>query len=180
METFITEKKLVNNPDFVKQKEKCLSGLTDDMIDRPILNLVNKLNRLSFCFTLQSCYGHFVYEGQNEPANLEPLPSISDIEKVEYRIAYLALCLENSESGKTFLQELKGLEQIDPQNIQFGSAVWFWQRQINSYAIQVEPDRYKTRDSVIIDYQEALRIEKTRNEFYKHLRICLNKYFTEN
>jgi hypothetical protein len=76
------------------------------------------------------------------------------------------LCIENSDLGKEFLNSLKGVVDIDPENIQFCCAEWFWKRQINSYALQVEPDRYKFQDKAILDYNEALKIERIRNEFF--------------
>ena len=77
------------------------------MIDEPIIELINAFNKLPFCFTLQSCYGHFVYSGQNDPQNLEPLPLTDTIGVVEYRIAYIAFCIENSDQGRKFLEALR-------------------------------------------------------------------------
>ena len=67
-------------------------------------------------------------------------------------------------------EELKGIPDIDPQNIQFCCAEWFWQKQVNSYALQVEPDRFKDRDTAYLDYREAQLIETIRNEFFIQLR----------
>jgi hypothetical protein len=88
---------------------------------------------------------------------------------VEYRIAYIALCIENSDLGRMLFDALKGITNIDPENIQFCCAEWFWERQINSYALQVEPDRFKFEDKVVLDYQKALKIEKIRNTFFIRL-----------
>jgi hypothetical protein len=145
------------------------------MIDKPLIELINAFNKLPYGFTLQSCYGHFVYSGQNNPQNLEPLPLSDTIGRVEYRIAYIAFCIENSDKGREFLEVLKGIPEIDPENIQFGCAGWFWERQANSYALQVEPDRFKSEDIAIVDYREALRLEKTRNEFFVQLKVVLEK-----
>jgi hypothetical protein len=71
------------------------------------------------------------------------------------------------------LDALKGIADIDPENIQFCCAEWFWERQLNSYVLQVEPDRFKFEDKVILDYQEALKIEKVRNEFFVQLQELL-------
>jgi hypothetical protein len=68
---------------------------------------------------------------------------------------------------------LKGITVIDPKNIQFCCADWFWKRQVNSYALQVEPDRFKYQDTAILDYQEALKIERIRNEFFVQLNELL-------
>lgn len=169
METFTELKALLENPHYQDQRQKSLAGLHDGMIDPPIIELINALNKLPYCFTLQCCCGHFVYSGQNDPHNLEPLPRTGAIASVEYRIAYIALCIENSDLGRMLLGALKGMAEIDPENIQFGCAEWFWERQVNSYVLQVEPDRFKFADKAILDYQEALKIEKIRNEFFVRL-----------
>jgi hypothetical protein len=171
LETFTVLKELVENPNYQTQKQKILCALTDDMIDMPIIGLINGFNKLPYCFTLQSCYGHFVYNGQKDSHNLEPLPVTEIIAKVEYRIAYIAFCIENSLMGKELFESLKEIETIDPENVQFCCAEWFWKKQFNSYALQVEPDRFKHKDMAILDYKEALHIEKIRSEFF----ICLYK-----
>ncbi|MFO7666128.1 MAG: hypothetical protein R6V76_05885 [Desulfobacterales bacterium] len=177
MDTFTGPKALLENPYYEGQRQKSLASLSDDMIDEPIIELINAFNRLPYCFTLQSCYGHFVYNGQNDPQNLETLPLTDTIGRVEYRIAYIAFCIDSSDQGMKFLEDLKGIAEIDPTNIQFCCAEWFWERQVNSYALQVEPDRFKFEDKAILDYQEALKIEKIRNEFFVQLKelIVLSK-----
>ena len=87
METFTPPKAFEPNPQFKKQRQKNLRHLKEGMIDGPIIHLVNAFNQLGYCFTLQSCYGHFVYSGQADPYNLEPLPVTDKIDKIEYRIA---------------------------------------------------------------------------------------------
>ena len=143
------------------------------MIDEPIIELIHAFNERPYCFTLQSCYGHFVYSDQNNPQNLEPLPRTDTLARVEYRIAYIAFCLENSDGGRMLFDALKGIADMDLDNIQFCSAEWFWERQVNSYALQVEPGRFKSEDKVILDYKEALKIENIRNEFFGQLRVLL-------
>ena len=71
--------------------------------------------------------------------------------------------------GKRLLDALKEFTDVDPDNIQFCCAEWFWQRQVNSYALQVEPERFKFEDKAVLDYREALRIEKIRNEFFPRI-----------
>ena len=173
METFAEPKELTENSHFEKQREKSLSGLSDVTIDAPIIEIINDFNKLPYCFTLQSCYGHFVYDGQKDPHNLEPLPDINSIEEVEYRIAYIAFCIDNSVSGRGFFEALKQVTALDPENVQFCSAEWFWKRQVNSYALQVEPDRFKHEDTAILDYREALKIEKIRDVFFARLEDLL-------
>ena len=175
METFTEPKALVENPHYQDQKRKCLANLNDDMIDEPIIELINTFNTLPYCFTLQSCYGHFVYSGQNDPQNLEHLPVTDTIARVEYRIAYIAFCIEKSVCGRMLFEALKSIADIDPENIQFCCAEWFWEQQVNSYALQVEPDRFKCEDKAILDYTEALKIEKIRNDFFVQLKKLLQK-----
>jgi len=174
LETFTELKELSENSHFQVQKHKVLCDLSNDMIDMPIVSLINGFNELPYCFTLQCCYGHFIYDGQEDTHNLDPLPAKGIITKVEYRIAYIAFCLENNTSGRELLEALKGITDIDPENIQFGCAEWFWNRQINSYALQVEPDRFKHQDTAILDLKEALHIEKIRNTFFIRLNALLD------
>ena len=169
METFTEIKEFVENPRYQEKKKKILYDLTDDMIDMPIIDLIDGFNKLPYCFTLQSCYGHFVYNGQKNSNNLEPLPAKKRISKVEYRIAYIAFCIENSLMGKEIFEALKEITAIDPENIQFFCAEWFWKRQVNSYVLQVEPDRFKHNDTAELDFKEALYIEKIRNKFFIQL-----------
>ncbi|MBN2516082.1 MAG: hypothetical protein JXC33_08625 [Deltaproteobacteria bacterium] len=175
METFTKTKELVENPHYQEQRRKSLCGLTDEMIDAPIIELINDFNKLHYCFTLQSCYGHFVYNGQQDPHNLESLPVTDAIAKVEYRIAYICFCIENSASGRGLFEALNEITVIDPKNVQFCCAEWFWKRQVNSYALQVQPDRFKHKDKTILNYREALHIEKIRNEFFVRLEDLLRK-----
>jgi hypothetical protein len=173
LETFIEPKALVENPHYCDQRQRSLASLNNDVIDMPIIGLINAFNKLPYTFTLQSCYGHFIYNGQNDPQNLEPLPLMDTITRVEYRIAYIAFCIEYSKSGRSFLDALEAIADVDPDNIQFCCAEWFWERQVNSYALQVEPDRFKFEDKAMLNYIEALKIEKIRNEFFTQLSKLL-------
>jgi hypothetical protein len=174
LETFTEPKKLVKNTDYQDQRKYMLAGLSDEMIDAPIIDLINGFNKLSYCFSMQSCYGHFVYSDRKDPYNFEPLPISDTIDRVEYRIAYVCLCIENSDLGRRLLEALNAITAIDPENIQFCCADWFWKRQVNSYALQVQPDRFKHKDEAILDYREALKIEKIRNEFFIQLQKLIN------
>jgi len=146
LETFAPPRELVNNSRFKKQKQMSLKGLTSEMIDAPIVDAIHDFNKRDDSFTLQCCYGHFLYAGQDNPENLESIPETNTITKVDYRIAYIAFCIDNCKSGRLLMESLKNLVLLDPDNIQFGSADWFWHRQINSYALQVEPDRFRDQD----------------------------------
>ena len=178
METFTKIKEFAENPDYRRDRQKSLSDLKIDSIDKPIIDLIKLFQKLPYCFTLQSCYGHFLYEGQKNPNNIKQLPKSNNIKTVEYRIAYIALCIQNSESGKILFKKLSMLPQIDFKYIQFGCAEWFWERQVNSFALQVEPERYSTKDRVFIEYEEALRIESIRNNFFKKLEDMIQSRVT--
>lgn len=173
VETFIKLKEFAVNSHYPVQRDENLCNLTDEMIDEPILDLINGLNKLPYCFTLQSCYGHFVYNSQKNLHSFDPLPVKETIANVEYRIAYIAFCIENSASGKKLFETFKKFTTIDSENVQFSCAEWFWERQVNSYVLQVEPDRFKHKDKAILDYKEALYIEKLRNEFFIQLDILI-------
>ena len=173
METYTELKEFVENPHYQMQRQKSLCNLTDNMIDIPIIEIIKGFNKLPYCFTMQSCYGHFVYKGQKDPHNFEPLPINDSITKVEYRIVYIAFCIKNSPLGRGLFEALKKIPAINSENIQFCCAKWFWKSQVNSYALQVEPDRFKHRDKAILDYNEALHIEKIRNEFFVQLEELL-------
>jgi hypothetical protein len=175
VETLTKPKEFVENPQFRDQKQKMMAGLHDDMLDAPIIDLINGFNQLPYCFTLQCCYGHFVHDHQKDPYNLEPLPITDMMKSVEYRIAYIAFCIENSTPGRMFRESLSNIRLVNQDNIQFCSAEWFWERQVNSYALQVQPDRFKDKDKSILDYKEALLIEKVRNAFFVQLQILLRK-----
>lgn len=170
METFAEPKPLVPNPNFETQKLSSLAGLKDHMIDAPILEIIKRFNRLPFCYTLQSCYGHFVYEDQTDILNVNPLPANNISVPIEYRIAYIAFAIANSDVGRRFKHALGEVVAIDKDNIQFCSADWFWEKQVNTYALQVEPDRFKHQDTALLDDAEARRVEAARNRFFDHIK----------
>jgi hypothetical protein len=175
METFTEAKEFTDNLNYQEQRERNLAGLTDEMVDEPIVEIVNGFNKLPYCFTLQSCYGHFVHSEKDNPHNLDPLPDTDTVFHIEYRIAYIAFCIENNDKGRRLFGALKEIPVINPENIQFGSAEWFWKRQVNSYALQVEPDRFKYQDTATLDYEEALTIEKTRNDFFIRIQTLIHR-----
>jgi len=174
METFIPLKPLVDNREFPAQRARAIAELESAAIDAPIVGLVSGLNSLPYCFTIQSCCGHFLYGEHLDPRNTERLPPSENSDTVEYRIAYVALCVDNCGRGESFLRDLQAVTCIDPDYVQFGCATWFWGRQVNSYALQVEPDRFKTKDSVCVDYQEALHLQSVRDACYARLGHVLD------
>ena len=169
METFARPKRLVHNPRFGRDREQARATLTLDVVDAPIRDVILAFNALAHCYTLQSCYGHFLHVSQRDPHNLLTLPA-SDIGAVEYRIAYIALCIEESEAGLRLQSLLHRVTEIDPEYVQFGSPDWFWEQHLNSYALQVEPERFKNRDVAIIEHGEALHVQEVRRRFFERLR----------
>jgi hypothetical protein len=145
------------------------------VIDRPIVDIIRSFTLLPQCFTLQSCYGHFLWDPGQSEHNLDRLPPhiTGDI---EYRIAYLALCVENSQRGRELLESLESIPEEDPGYIQFGSSSWFWKRNPNTYALQVEPERLRTKDRNVVEHGEALRLEKTRDRFFDRIKRTLDKH----
>jgi hypothetical protein len=55
------------------------------------MNLRRKNDCQNFYFTIQCYHGHFIYKGQADPYNLEPLSMSDNIDSAEYGIAYLCL-----------------------------------------------------------------------------------------
>lgn len=175
METFTDEKDLSGKDlDFPVEKKRHIHILARSKIDKPIRNIIDSLNSYSYCFTLQSCWGHFVLSKDQDEDNLEPLSEYNKKNvDILYRIAYLAMRIRNCPEGIRFLQKLRELKNIDKGYIQFGCADWFWKKQINSYVIQVEPERHKTKDSVTLDYPEALHVQKVRDCLFGKLEEML-------
>jgi hypothetical protein len=172
LETFTAAKEFVENPRYLPDRQKSLEGLYLRVIDRPIVELIEGFTLLPQCFTLQCCYGHFLYGSVKDSKNLKRLPRSYD-GQVHYRIAYVAFCLENSPQGQALRESLESVSQIDPNYVQFGSAIWFWKRHRNSYALQVEPERYKDKDQIDVEHSEALHIEATRDLFFIRLKEIL-------
>ena len=169
LETFAEPREFVENTRYARDRQRIMSALAPQSIDSPILDIILGLARMPYCFTLQSCYGHFVYAAQSDPSNLAALPA-EDIGLARYRIAYVALCIEQSASGARFRGALEEIPTIDPEYVQFGSPGWFWERHPNSYALQVEPERFMLKDEAVIGHREALHVQRVRDRFFGRLR----------
>ena len=176
METYVAPKEFADNPVYDRQRQKYLRDLDMGIIDAPIVEIVRGFTRLPYCFTLQSCCGHFVYGGQTAPHNLERLPASDSTESVEYRLAYLALCIQDIPSGRMLHDDLKAVTSVDPDYVQFGCADWFWQMQVNSFVLQVEPERHMTKDTCFVGYQEALHVQETRDRFFGAIGELLREH----
>ena len=146
-------------------------------IDRPLLNLMRKCTCIPYWFTLQCCYGHFMHETRKNQGGLYSLSPLHDlVGPIKYRIAYLALCIQNNGSGRKLFGDLQSIRDIDPEYVQFGSAQWFWDRCVNSYVLQVEPEADRGRDTAWVHYEEALYIEKVRNQFYENIEKVVDAH----
>jgi len=74
-----------------------------------------------------------------------------------------------------FCKALQNMQDIDKDYIQFGSADWFWERQLNSFVLQVEPTEYKYEDRALINWEKAIHIDKTRQILFKELKHLLSE-----
>jgi hypothetical protein len=173
VETFCPPKPFVENPNFEADRLSALAALEQVDIDEPIKQLILKFSALQYCFTLQSCNGHFQCAPADEPHKNNPIPD-NHTGEVRYRIAYIALCIETSEQGLLFFKTLSSLTKIDPNYIQFGSADWFWNQWVNSYILQVEPSGQQFKDVAKLDVNEARHVEKVRAQFFKEIDLLLS------
>lgn len=169
METFAEPRQLVDDPGYKSNRERMIAGLALDAIDLPIRCTMSAFAQLPQCYTIQSCYGHFLHAAQQDPHNFEPVPA-SDVGPVLYRIAYIALCVENSQDGRWLRLLLEEVPAIDPKYVQFGSPEWFWKSHPNAYALQVEPRRFMYEDVAVIAHREALHVQEVRNRFFERLK----------
>jgi hypothetical protein len=172
METFTPPRAIINNKHFKQNRKEALLTLNIKDIDEPLIDAVKQFNELSYCFTLQCCYGHFLYGLQQDPNNLCMLPN-DDPGPITYRIAYIAFCVEDNLEGVIFCKALQNMQDIDKDYIQFGSADWFWERQVNSFVLQVEPTGFKYEDRALVNWKEAIHIEKTRQILFREMNHLL-------
>ncbi len=174
METFTPPRPMVTSPDFTGEREAALADLASVIrngeIDPPLMPLVRAFAGVPSCYTIQSCYGHFVHSGQPDIHNTKRLPADAPpYRKVVYRIAYMAFCIEESRRGHLLCQDLRAIARLDPDYIQFGSADWFWERTANTYAIQISPARFLTEDSCSIHMDEAFILQEVRDNCFTEL-----------
>jgi hypothetical protein len=139
--------------------------------------MIQECRLIPHCFTLQCCFGHFVYDGEPDIENLV-LPSSykGTVDDVLYRLAYLAVCIQDSPRGREQYADLAALADVKPDYIQFGSADWFWDQTVNTYCIQLESDRLKNKDNGMISRAEALIIEEIRPILFNRLAAIIRKY----
>jgi len=174
METFTPPRPMVSSQEFTRDREAALTDLASAIskgeIDPPLMPLVRAFAGVPCCYTIQSCYGHFVHSGQPDTHNTKRLPADAPpYRKVVYRIAYMAFCIEESRRGHLLCQDLRTIARRDPDYIQFGSADWFWENTGNTYAIQVSPARFLTEDSCSIHMDEAFILQEVRDLLFTEL-----------
>jgi len=173
METFTRPRAFIRDPGYAQRREEALKDLDLKKIDPPLVNIIKDFSALPHCFTLQCCFGHFFLNGREITPGAESLTSYPEDTLLKYRIAYLALCIENSDAGKRLYRGLSAIGQADPEYVQFCGADWFWQRHANSYALQTEPERFKTQDTALVGLDEALRLEKIKARMFEEIQKVL-------
>jgi hypothetical protein len=169
METFCKARDFVQHTHYERDRASVISNFVLEDIDEPIRDIMTALLRVSQCFSLQSCYGHFIWKGQHDEHNLCVLPSENQ-GLVRYRIAYLALCIKKGTQGAHLRECLASIREIDVEYVQFGSPDWFWQKYPNSYALQVEPKRFAFQDQAILEHIEAQYVQSVRDKFFQRIR----------
>ena len=175
METFIEAKAFVAHPRYAHDRSRVLAALDPGSLDEPIRDIISGFARRSYCFPLQSCYGHFICTAGQASRTFDPVPDGYE-GMVRYRIAYIALCIQNSREGRTLRAALEEVPELSPDYIQFGSAGWFWERCVNTYVLQVEPIRHKEKDEVRLDADEAMHIKHVRDVFFMNLKNLLGRH----
>ena len=171
METFSNPREFIQHSHFARDRSNVLSDLRLENIDAPIRDIVAALGKLPHCFTLQSCFGHFIWDEQPDAHNMAVLP-FKNIGPVRYRIAYLALCIEKGDRGAYLRDRFAAFCEID-EYVQFGSPGWFWQQYPNSYALQVEPNRFASKDEVLLEHAEAMHVQSVRDLLFQRMREVL-------
>ena len=179
VETYTKANPLVGNPGYDADRVRALEALSREFskgsIDEPTVDIVERFTRLPFCYTLQSCYGHFMREFRTDDRNTKRVADLSGAgTTLHYRIAYIALCVQGSAQGRALLRGLRAIQDVDPEYIQFGSADWFWRDRVNTYVLQVSPLKNACEDHFDVSIEEALRIESARDRFLDELRELLS------
>lgn len=171
METYTAPKPFEDYPEFQRDRQLALDMLDIALIDDPLVGLIKDLNQIPYLFTLQCCHGHFQTTDGEEISDFDASGSINKLNKLEYRLAYIVFCIENSSSGKFFAQQLQDIPlTVKHGLVQFCSAQWFWDQWLNSYVLQVMVPRFKDKDTCVIDVHEADKIKQARDIFYAYLK----------
>ena len=177
METFTEPRQFVENPRYSKDRHYTLAALDLRTIDEPIVDIIDGFAALPHCFTVQSCYGHFLWAPEQDIYSFDAVPTKNTV--IRYRLAYIVFCIDNSPAGRAFYNSLAQIPAIDPDYVQFGSAEWFWKRYVNSFTLQLEPTRYRRKDEAILKHAEALHVQQRRGLFFGKLRNLLETQLNE-
>ena len=169
----------MKNPRFSKDRHDTLAALDLRTIDEPIVDIIDGFTALPHCFTVQSCYGHFLYSPEQDTYSLDPVPT-NNTGYIRYRLAYIVFCIDNCQAGRAFHNSLVQIPELDPDYVQFGCAEWFWKRFVNSYVLQLEPTRFKRKDEAILEHTEALHVQQQRGLFFRKLRGLLETQMNEH
>ena len=172
MESFRAAKAFVAHLQYAPDRLRTLAAMDPGSIDEPIRDIVAALAQRSDCYSLQSCWGHFICHDGQDRHTLEPIAD-GYMGSVRYRIAYIALCIENSRNGRILRNLLSEIPALAPDGIQFGSAGWFWERCVNTYVLQVAPSRHKDKDEMLLDGEEARQVQTIRDRFFRELKRSL-------
>lgn len=167
MDTYCQAKPLVVDPGYESRRQKAHAALDPRSLDPPMVSLVEGLNRLPHCYTLQCCHGHIMIPGQGPPEHWQRLPVDDPPAKALYQLAYMALVVRNDDQGRNLLRRLALVAGRAPAFIQMGSAQWFWvsQGEFNSYVLQVSPGRRQDQDHFEMPRPEALEWMAAREQF---------------
>jgi len=174
MQTYMKARPVEDNDTFEAQRSDALAALDLSAMDEPMVSLVESLNRLPHCFTLQCCFGHFVAAGDTDTRTLAPPPPMGKT-PMEYRVAYVAICIRDDEHGRGLLDRIHELRDLDPKYIQVGSADWFWERQVNSYIIQVGPKRMRKHDAMTLDGKELRHVSHVRTQLWRRFAALVRR-----
>lgn len=173
METFIEARDLVPFPAYAEERARALAAIDWEDLDAPVVDVVRALDELPYVFTLQCCHGHFLTGPEQDERDLAPL-SAEHSGAVRYRMAYVAFCVEDCDSGRAFAERASRLPALcEPGYVQFGSAVWFWEKWVDSYVLQVQPAAHRFKDQAALTAGEALRTQRARDRFFEELRGLL-------
>lgn len=155
------------NPDFADQRRAALKSFARADIDPPIREVMQAVNRLPWCFSLQCCWGHFVTAQNPDQHNLARLTPDTPDQTCHYRISYLALCLDTGPDARDMLEEMRAVpDALGPDLAQFGCAEWFWKQWVNSYVLQVQPRAMAHLDSMDLGLEQALQVQEARDRFW--------------
>lgn len=173
METYTEPKPFENYPRFQADRQSALNSLDVAQIDDPLVDLVADLNKLPYLFTLQCCHGHFL---TTDGKNISDFDLLDTVCEIEYRLAYIAFCINNVPPGREFARQLENIPlTVDRSLVQFCSAQWFWDQWVNSYALQVMPQKFKDKDRAVIDFHEAEKVKQTRDILFAILKDFTSK-----